>query len=94
MSLFSPIDVYETPMDIYQREVFFDNVHALFTETVDGSYDVVLEINSNKFLIAIHNVANQIESLEIIAIKGFVEINNKIVLMIKRLIEHLRYRLD
>lgn len=40
------------------------------------------------------NVANQIESLEIIATKGFVEISNKIILMIKKLIQHLRYRID
>ena len=83
-----------TPIDVCQKRVCLDNVRAVFTENNDGSYDVVLEINSNKFLIAIHNIANQIESLEIITTKGFVEISNKIILMIKRLIEHLRYRLD
>ena len=83
-----------TQIDVCQRKICLDNVRALFTENSDGSYDVTLEINSNKFLIAINNVANQIESLEIIATKGFVEISNKIILMIKRLIEHLRYRLD
>ncbi len=83
-----------TPIDVCQRKISLDNVRAVFTENNDGSYDVILEINSNKFLIAIQNVANQIESLEIIATKGFVEINNKIILVIKKLIEHLRYRLD
>jgi hypothetical protein len=90
-----------TPMQAYQQEVYLtdrqaclDNIRARFTENSDGSYDVILEINSNKFLIAIQNVADHIVSLEIIAIKGFVEITNKIIMMIKRLIEHLRYRLD
>jgi len=83
-----------TPIDVCQRKISLDNVRAVFTENNDGSYDVILEINSNKYLIAIQNVANQIESLEIIATKGFVEINNKIILVIKKLIEHLRYRLD
>ena len=83
-----------TPIDVCQKRVCLENVRAVFTENNDGSYDVVLEINSNKFLIAIHNIANQIESLEIITTKGFVEISNRIILMIKRLIEHLRYRLD
>jgi len=83
-----------TPLDVCQRKICLDNVRAVFTENVDGSYDVILEINSNKFLIAIQNVANQIESLEIIATKGFVELSNKIILMIKKLIEYLRYRLD
>lgn len=81
-------------MDICQQKICLDNVTALFTENGDGSYDVVLEINSNKFLIAVHNVASQIERLEIIASKWFIEISNKIILMIKRLIECLRYRLD
>ena len=81
-------------MDICQRKICLDNVCALFTQTNTGAYDIVLEINSNKFLIAMHNIENQIHSLEIIAIKGFIELNNTIVLMIKKIIEHLRYRLD
>ena len=83
-----------TPIDVCQKRACLDNVRAVFTENTDGSYDVVLEINSNKFLIAMHNIANQIDSLELISTKGFMEISNKIILMIKRLIEHLRYRLD
>lgn len=83
-----------TPIDVCQRKICLDNIQALFTENMDGSYDVVLEINSNKFLIAVHNIANQIESLEVIATKWFIEISNKIILMLKKLIEHLRYRLD
>lgn len=52
-----------------QQTVCLDNIHATFTENEDGSYDVVLEINSNKFLIAIEKIAGHIERLEIIAIK-------------------------
>ncbi|MCX6824003.1 MAG: hypothetical protein NT085_02655 [candidate division SR1 bacterium] len=83
-----------TQLDVCQRKICLDNVSALFTENSDGSYEITLEINSNRFLIAVNNIANQIESLEIIATKGFIEISNKIILMIKRLIEYLRYRLD
>ncbi len=81
-------------IEIYQKTVCLDSIQAIFTETGMGSYDVILEINSNKFLIALHNIADQIDTLEIIATKWFIEINNKIILMIKKLIEHLRYRLD
>ncbi|HBB03758.1 TPA: hypothetical protein DCZ39_02515 [Patescibacteria group bacterium] len=52
-----------------QKKACFDNVSALFTENSDGSYDVILEINSNKFLVTMQNIADQIESLEIIATK-------------------------
>lgn len=81
-------------MDVCQKKICLDNISAVFTENADGSYDVILEINSNKFLLVLHNVANQIESLEVIATKWFIEISNKIVLMIKKLIEYLRYRID
>ncbi len=81
-------------LDIAQQTICLDNVHATFTKNVDGSYDVILEINSNKFLISVEKMANQIERLEIIATKWFVEISNKIIIMIKKLIEYLRYRLD
>ena len=83
-----------TSMDLRQKSICLDNVHAVFTDNGDGGYDVVLEINSNKFLIAIHNIANQIDSFEIITTKGFVEMTNKIIRMIKKLVEHLRYRID
>ncbi len=72
---------------------YLDNIHATFTENTDGSYDVVLEINSDKFLINIGKITNNIERMEIIATKGFIELSNKIILTIKKLIEHLRYRL-
>ncbi|MEI6672564.1 MAG: hypothetical protein WCL02_04370 [bacterium] len=56
-----------TALDVVQKKVCLDNVSATFTENSNGSYDVVLEINSNKFLITMQNIADQIESLEIIA---------------------------
>lgn len=83
-----------TPIDICQRKVCLDNICALFTEKEAGMYDIILEINSNKFLIAMENIENQVNSLEIVATKGFIELNNTIILMIKKIVEHLRYRLD
>jgi len=94
ISLVTPLDTTQQTTSLSDRQVCLDNVHATFTENIDGSYDVILEINSNKFLISVEKIANQIERLEIIATKGFVEISNKIILIIKKLIEHLRYRLD
>lgn len=83
-----------TPIDMDQQTICLDNIHATFTENNDGSYDVILEINSNKFLITIEKIANHIERLEIIATKWFVEISNKIILMLKNIIEYLQYRLN
>lgn len=83
-----------TSTDTTQKTAHLENIHATFSENLDGSYDVILEINSNKFLILVHKIANEIERLEIITSKWFIEISNKIIIMIKKLIEHLRYRTD
>lgn len=40
------------------------------------------------------NIADQIEQFEIIAVKWFIELSNKIILIIKKLVEHLRYRAE
>jgi hypothetical protein len=77
-----------------QKTVWFENIKATFTETQDNMFDVVLEVNSNKFLISMQNIADQIEEFQIIAIKGFIELSNKIILTIKKLVEHLRYRAE
>ncbi len=66
----------------------------MFSEAVDGFYDVVLEINSQKFLIRLSRVCDQIVEFEILAIKWFVELSKRIIEIIKSLIDHLFCRLD
>ena len=51
------------------RTVNLDGINAMFTEVVDGIYDVVLEINSHKFLVRMTNNQNNIENFEVIATK-------------------------
>jgi hypothetical protein len=58
-----------TAAETWQQTAHLENIHATFTENTDGSYDVILEINSNKFLIVVQKIANEIEKLEIIASK-------------------------
>ena len=83
-----------TPTDISQRTSYLGDIKATFTPSGENQFDVVLEINSNKFMIAIQNIADHIEEFQIIAMKWFVELSNSIILMIKRLVEHLRYRAE
>lgn len=77
------------------RTVDLDGIRAMFTEVVDGVYDVVLEINSQKFLVRMWNTSNCIENFEVIATKWFVyDLTNNLVLTLKNLVECLRFRLD
>jgi hypothetical protein len=83
-----------TASDISQRISILGNIKATFTQEGENQFGVLLEVNSNKFLITMQNIADQIEQFEIIAVKWFIELTNKIILTIKKLVEHLRYRAE
>ena len=83
-----------TATDVSQRTISLGNIKATFTESKEDTFDVILEINSNKFLICMHNIADQINEFEIIAVKWFIELSNKIIIILKRLVEHLRCRAE
>lgn len=83
-----------TANDISQRTSILGNIKATFTQEGDNQFGVLLEVNSNKFLITMQNIADQIEEFQIIAMKWFIELTNKIILTIKKLVEHLRYRAE
>ncbi|NCO97673.1 hypothetical protein GW864_00605 [bacterium] len=83
-----------TPQNLMQKTIHIDNIKATFVCIKENFYDIVLEINSNKFLISMETIADTIEQFEIIAVKGFIELSNRIIIIVKKLVEHLRYRLD
>jgi hypothetical protein len=80
--------------DINQQSVCLGNIKAMFVKTFDDFYDVILEVNSQKFFIRVSRVFDQIVEFEILAIKWFVEVSRRIVEMIKSLVDHLFCRLD
>ncbi|MBU0627343.1 hypothetical protein KKG31_08605 [Patescibacteria group bacterium] len=82
------------PASLQERSITIGNIKATFSNVVDSFYDVALEINSNKFILNIETIGDAIERFEVIAVKGFVELSNKIITLLKKLVEHLRYRLD
>lgn len=79
---------------IQQRTVYLKNIKATFACAEDWFYDVVLEINSNKFFLSVQQIANQIQEFQIICVKWFIELNNKLIFLLKQLMVHLFIRLD
>lgn len=70
-------------------------IRAEFTQLVDWVYDVVLEINSQKFLIKMVNDWVSIQNFEIIASKWFVsDLTNSLIFALKSLVEHLQFVLN
>lgn len=67
-------------------------VNASFTLVADKMHDVVLNINSHKFLIRIKTGLQKLEHFEVIAVRGFVEMGMKIVSTLKRIVSVLYFQ--
>ena len=76
------------------RTIAAEGIRASVVQNDQGTYEVLLEINSNKMLIAIQGALDYIEQFEIIAVRGFIELSTSFIQTIKRLVWHLLCRLD
>ncbi len=75
----------------FSRTVNFESINAVFTRIWDNIYEVLLEINSNKFLIHFHTTMNNIEKFEIVAVKWFVDLSVGILRTIKKIVYKLYF---
>ena len=76
------------------RTIAAEGIRASVVQNDQGTYEVLLEINSNKMLIAVQGALDYIEQFEIIAVRGFIELSTSFIQTIKRLVWHLLCRLD
>lgn len=84
----------ESPL-INVKSIDLEWIKAEFTELVDWVYDVVLEINSQKFLIKMVNDGCAIQNFEIIASKWFVsDLTSSLVVALKNVVENLQFVLN
>lgn len=51
------------------RMISIEGIKASITQCADSEYEVLLEVNSNKMLIALQGALDMIEEFEIIAIR-------------------------
>lgn len=79
--------------NIRKRTVYLKNVKATFFGWENGFYDIVLEINSNKFFLSVQQVYDRIEEFQIVCVKWFIEVSGKLVLLLRQLLSHLFLRL-
>jgi len=77
-----------------ERKVSRDSIKANFVDLWSSEYQVLLEVSTNKFLVSMIKDENWIQSFEIVAMKGFMEITTRIVDLLKRLVVHLREMVD
>ena len=68
-----------------------ENINAFFYKIWDNEYEVLLEVNSNKFLIHIKTAMKKIEQFEILAVKGFVELSLGLLRLVKQIVYKLYF---
>jgi len=72
-------------------EIVIENIKAIFKRVWDWVYEVVLEINSNKFLLTISTAMDKIEKMELVAVKWFIDVTVNVVKTIKMLVQKLYF---
>ena len=92
------MSVYQSPLlttsELDQRIISVDGITAIVTQPSESSFEVLLEINSNKILVALKWSLERIEEMEILAVKWCIELSKSFITTIKNLIGHLLCRLD
>jgi len=76
---------------LLDRTVSLDQIKATFKKAADDVQEVVLEINSHKFLINIKAGLQSLERFEVIAVKGLVELGVKFLRLLKRIVTVLYF---
>lgn len=76
------------------KTIAIEGISATILQQEADNYEILLEVNSNKMMIAMQWAIDAIEQFEIIAVKGFIELSTAFIQTIKKLIQHLLYRLD
>ena len=73
-----------------RRDVVWNSVKASFTEIHDSTYEVLLEVSSNKFLVnMVTDAAGVIQWFEIVAVKWFMELTKKVIEVVRKVVSHL-----
>ncbi len=75
----------------FYKAISNESVNAVFHRVGENSYEVELEVNSNKFLLFFTTIMGKIEKFEIIAVKGFVNLSVNIVRILKKIVYKLYF---
>ena len=74
-----------------EKSLTLQHIKAQFKKISQTLHDVVLEINSHKFLISIKTGLKKLEEFEIVAVKGFIEVGMKVVRLLRKIVSVLYF---
>lgn len=73
------------------KSVQLHHVKATFMQIAERFHEVVLEINSQKFLVRVQTGIKKLEQFEVLAVKGCIELCVKTIRMLKRIVTSLYF---
>jgi hypothetical protein len=74
-----------------EKTIQLDHIKASFAQIDQWMQEVILEINSNKFLVRIQAGIQQLIHFEVIAVRGFVDLSMRFMKFLKRLVSVLYF---
>jgi hypothetical protein len=81
-----PLRLFSCAGQVIVKFFKYENIMAIFKKVADDTYEILLEVNSNKFLILTKIGMNKIEQFEVLAVKGFVDLSLKLLRALKRIV--------
>lgn len=70
---------------------FDGHINAIFTQVDSDQYEVMLNINSNQFLIMMKDGLSKMEEFELIATKGFMDVTKRSLMTLKKLVRQMYF---
>lgn len=73
------------------KTVHLHHIKAFFVEVAERIHEVVLEINSQKFLVRVKAGMKKLEQFEVLAIKGSIELCVRTLRLLKKIVTSLYF---
>ncbi len=81
-----PLKLFTCAGQVIVKFFKYENIVAIFRKIAENTYEIFLEINSNKFLILVKTGMNKIEQFEVLAVKGFVDLSLNLLRALKKIV--------
>lgn len=76
---------------IFDKAVSYSHISAEFKKMSESFHEVLLEINSHKFVINMRAWLKKLEQFEVLAVKWCVELWMKMIMLLKRIVTTLYF---
>jgi len=75
----------------FEKRVSYSHISAEFKKLKNAFHEVVLEVNSHKFIVNMKAGLKKIEQFEVIAVQGCIELWVKVIRLLKRIVTTLYF---